>query len=145
MSRNSALRHPPAARYLALTRGHIPLIGLWLDFAGLGQGHFGEDWTKQFVNEDGEENDIPDDLALCPHLGGDGDRHAQGDASLGEQGNAQVFAHLCFCISSTWSGRGPGDFTHGPGEDVGDTDAHHGQSPNTRRSNSAPLSTKKRM
>ncbi len=81
----------------------------------------------------------------APHLGGDGDRHAQGDASLGEQGNAQVFAHPFASHFINLDAAEAPAILPMDREDVGDTDAHHGQLPKYPQVNSAPLSTKKRM
>jgi len=64
-----------------------------VDLAGGLQGHFGQQRTDQLVDEDGEQRDVADEVALRAELARR-HAHAERDAGLRQQGDAEILADL---------------------------------------------------
>ena len=71
----------------ALAAGeHIRRFGL--NVTGFGQGPLGEGRTNQFIDQHGEQDDVPDQGAFCTAENPVGcAAHSQGNTGLGQQGD----------------------------------------------------------
>lgn len=75
----------------ALTAGeHVG--GFGLNVTGPGQGPLGEGRTNQFIDQHGEQDDVPDQGTFCSAEYPVGSAaHSQGHTGLGQQGDTQPF------------------------------------------------------
>ena len=100
---------------------------LGLDIAGPGQGHFGQSRAHQFIDQDAEQDDAANDFAGFPQFCRHGDGHAQGDAGLGKQRDAQVFYNAGSTVHGPGAGEGADVFAQGTGQDVDGADPDDGR------------------
>ena len=80
-----------------------------VDFACFGKGNFGEKGADEFVDKDGEQGDVQDDISIqfCAWCTRDDIRHTQRNARLGKKGDTEIlddilvaFRHSRTCAST---------------------------------------------
>ena len=98
--------------------------GLGRDFSGSRQGNLGQDGAYQLVDQHGEEDDAAHDGTLGTEVCGDGGGHTQSHTGLGQQGDAQVFAHGLGAANHPGADTGTDDLAGGTHEDIHQTNAH---------------------
>lgn len=111
----------------ALTAGeHIGRFGL--NVTGFGQSPLGEGRTNQFIDQHGEQDDVPDQgtFGTAKDTVGGG-AHAQGHTGLGQQGDAQVLLHGFRALCQDGREVGTDDLSEGTEDNIDDTDDDHGQ------------------
>ena len=94
-----------------------------MDLAGGLQGHFGQQRADQLVDEDGEQRDVADEVALRAELARR-HAHAERDAGLRQQGDAEILADLRLTFHELCGVMRAEVFAERARQDIHDTDQH---------------------
>ena len=101
-------------------------LAFFLDIACFGEADLGEEGTDDFINENGKEGNIANDIAFSAKLGCL-DRHTERNARLRKKGDAEVFydvgvAFCCSCADACAE-----ILTERTRCDINDTDEYNGE------------------
>ena len=92
-------------------------LAFGIDFAGFGEGDFGEQGADELVDEDGEQGDVGNERAAC----GQAHRlhcHTEGDARLRKEGDAEVFDDVLVAFHESGTQRRAEVFAYATAQNV---------------------------